>query len=153
MKISHITVLGNSEVSFGFCCSVCNYRVDSTDKFCRECGRKLEPIAHTITMADACKLLTESMKANNIQPKPEKKPKDKVERVVKDDFSISSAEDESSADISEVEDNCTTTTGCCPRYKNSSQGCEFLHGCECHGVVFPTYPPQYPECVYLKRTN
>ena len=137
MKISHITVLGNTEVSFGFCCSVCNYKVDSTDKFCRECGRKLEPIAHTITMADACKLLTKAMKANNIQPKPEKKPKDKVERAVKNDF------------ISEVEDNCTTTSGCCPRHKNSSEGCEFLHGCECHGIVFPTYPPQYPECVYL----
>ena len=135
MKISHITVLGNSEVSFGFCCSVCNYKADSTDKFCRECGRKLEPIAHTITMADACKLLTESMKANNIQPKPEKKPKAKVERVVKDDFSIS-----------------TTSTGCCPRCKSQREGCEFLQSDgECRGIVYPTYPPQYPKCVYDKK--
>lgn len=42
----------------------------------------------------------------------------------------------------------------CCRGKTCSEGCEFLMpGGKCGGVVYPTYPPQYDRCEFLKNTN
>lgn len=41
----------------------------------------------------------------------------------------------------------------CRRGKASCEGCEWLEGKTCRGVVFPTNPPQYPECEFKKNSN
>ena len=41
----------------------------------------------------------------------------------------------------------------CRRGKASCEGCEWLDGKICRGIVFPTDPPQYPECEFKKGSN
>ena len=42
----------------------------------------------------------------------------------------------------------------CIRCKKCPTGCEFLQSDgKCHGVVYPSYPPQYGDCEFLKKTN
>lgn len=41
----------------------------------------------------------------------------------------------------------------CRRGMSSCDGCKWLNGKRCEGVILPTNPPQYPECDFKKNSN
>ena len=144
MEIRTISVLG-SGVCFEFVCGNCKKYVDSGDKFCRNCGKVLEHLPRTVSVADVASILTAVFKQKPLPPKK-----------IESDGVVSVAPDND--DAGRVEDNKKPSSEfdalrqCCPRCKSKREGCEFLQGNgECHGIVYPTYPPQYPKCVYDKK--
>lgn len=48
-------------LSFMFSCAICGCRVDSTDKFCRSCGRSLTPLPQELDKKQAGSLLTNAL--------------------------------------------------------------------------------------------
>ena len=140
MEIKEINVLG-SGVHFRFVCGNCKKYVDNGDKFCRNCGKELEHLPSNVSVADVASILTAVFKKKPLLP---------------NDVVVSVAPDND--DAGKVEDNQKPSSEfdalrqCCPRCKSTREGCEFLQGDdECHGIVYPTYPPQYPKCVYDKK--
>jgi hypothetical protein len=140
MEIKEINVLG-SGVHFRFVCGSCKKYVDNGDKFCRNCGKELEHLPHNVSVADVASILTAVFKKKPLLP---------------NDSVVSVAPDND--DAGKVEDNQKPSSEfdalrqCCPRCKSTREGCEFLQGNgECHGIVYPTYPPQYPKCVFDKK--
>ena len=140
MEIKEINVLG-SGVHFRFVCGSCKKYVDNGDKFCRNCGKELEHLPHNVSVADVAYILTAVFKKKPLLP---------------NDGVVSVAPDND--DAGKVEDNQKPSSEfdalrqSCPRCKSKREGCEFLQGNgECHGIVYPTYPPQYTKCVYDKK--
>ena len=41
----------------------------------------------------------------------------------------------------------------CRRGRSSCEGCEWLNGKKCEGIILPTCPPQYPDCDFKKNSN
>lgn len=144
MEIKSIEVLG-SGVLFGFVCGNCKKYVDSSDKFCRNCGKELEFLPRIVSVVDVASILTAVFKNKPLPPKK-----------IEGDVSVSVSPDND--DVGRIEDNNKPSSEfnalkqSCPRCKSQREGCEFLQGDgECHGIVYPTYPPQYPKCVYDKK--
>ena len=144
MEIKALDVFG-SGVHLRFVCGNCKKDVEDTDKFCRNCGKKLEHLPHIVSVADVASILTAVFKG---QPLPPKK--------IECDGTGSCSPDK--GDGGKIEDNQMPSSEfdalrqSCPRCKSKREGCEFLQGDgECHGIVYPTYPPQYPKCVYDKK--
>lgn len=42
---------------------------------------------------------------------------------------------------------------CCSRGKTSELGCEYFDNGICRGICYPTYPPQYDPCMFLKNSK
>ena len=140
MEIKAINVLG-SGVLFSFACGNCKKYVDTGDKFCRNCGKELEPLPRIVSVADVASILTAVFKKKPLLPN------DSVVSVAPDNDDAGRVEDDKKPS-SEFD----ALRQCCPRCKCTREGCEFLQGDdECHGIVYPTYPPQYPKCVYDKK--
>ena len=146
MEIKEINVLG-SGMYFCFVCGNCKKHVDDDDKFCRNCGKKLEYLPHVVSVDDIASILTAMLKKERLPPK-----KIESDGVV----SVSSDND----DAGKVEDNQKPSSEfdalrqSCPRCKSKREGCEFLQrNGECHGIVYPTCPPQYPKCVYDRKRD
>ena len=139
MEIKSIKSIGN-KVYFGFKCTECKKDVCDEDKYCRRCGRKL----------------TAAFKGLPLPPKKEseeQKPVNEPQVYVADGSDSVSVDDDSSISMKSPSGARTTMTeqnqDRCPRCKSKKEGCEFLsEDGECHGVVFPTFPPQFGECVY-----
>ena len=144
MEIKGINVLG-SGVLFRFVCGNCKKDVEGTDKFCRNCGKKLDHLPHIVSVADVASILTAVFKGQPLPPK--KIESDGVVSVAPDNDDAGRVEDDKkpSSEFDALRQSC-------PRCKSKREGCEFLQGDgECHGIVYPTYPPQYPKCVYDKK--
>lgn len=146
MEIKCLRVIGD-KVYFKFFCGTCKKEVDEFDKFCRNCGRELEPMVRIVKLSEICSILTAAFKGKPLSLK-----KMECDGIV----SVSSDND----DAGKVEDNQKPSSEfdalrqCCPRCKSTREGCEFLQGDgECHGIVYPTYPPQYPKCVFDKKRD
>ena len=144
MEIKSLKVIGD-KVYFRFVCESCKNEVDVSDKFCRNCGRELEPIVRVEKLADVASILTAVFKGKPLPPKK-----------IEGDGSVSVSSGNN--DVGKVEDNNKPASEfnalkqSCPRCKSQREGCEFLQGDgECYGIVYPTYPPQYPKCVYDKK--
>ncbi len=41
----------------------------------------------------------------------------------------------------------------CRRWESGGDGCEFNDNGVCRGVVYPTYPPQYDDCIFHSKGN
>ena len=135
MEIKEIIVLG-SGVHFRFVCGSCKKYVDNGDKFCRNCGKELEHLPSNVSVADVASILTAVFKKKPLLP---------------NDVVVSVAPDNDDAD-KKPSSEFDALRQCCPRCKSTREGCEFLQGNgECHGIVYPTYPPQYPRCVYDRK--
>ena len=146
MKIKSIMVIGDT-VYFRFVCESCKKEVDESDKFCRNCGRELEPMVRVEKLANVASILTAVFKGKPLPPKK-----------IESDGVVSVASDND--DAGKVEDNQKPSSEfdalrqSCPRCKSKREGCEFLQGNgECHGIVYPTYPPRYPKCVYDRKRD
>lgn len=146
MEIKTISVLGK-RVIFEFVCGNCKKYVDDGDKFCRNCGKELEHLPRIVSVADVASILTAVFKKEPLPPN-----KIESDGVV----SVSSDND----DAGKVEDNQKPSSEfnalrqSCPRCKSKREGCEFIQGNgECHGIVYPTCPPQYPKCVYDRKRD
>ena len=130
MQITNFRVNRNAGVSFDFCCEGCKSHVSSTDKFCRECGRKLVVIEPKIPMDEACGILTAGLRVKKVQ---------------------SSTDDESEKRIAPAS-NVRRLSNICPRCKSSSAGCSFLRpDGKCQGYVLPTHGQEFDECVFEDR--
>ncbi len=141
MEIKEINVLG-SGMYFCFVCGNCKKHVDDDDKFCRNCGKELEHLPRIVSVADVASILTAVFKNEPLPPK--KIESDGVGSVAPDN-----------EDVGRVEDNnkpsseFNSSMRSCPRCKSEMKGCEFLRGNgECHGIVYPTNPPQFDKCVF-----
>ena len=144
MEIKSLKVIGD-KTYFRFVCESCKKEVDEGDKFCRNCGRKLEPMVRVEKLADVASILTAVFKGKPLPPK--KIESDGFVSVSPDNDEVGRGEDDKKPS-SEFD----ALRQCCPRCKSKREGCEFLQGDdECHGIVYPTYPPQYPKCVYDKK--
>ena len=144
MEIKSLKVIGD-KVYFRFVCESCKKEVDESDKFCRNCGRELEPMVRVEKLADVALILTAVFKNKPLPPKK-----------IEGDVSVSVSPDND--DVGRIEDNNKPSSEfnalkqSCPRCKSQREGCEFLQSDgECGGIVYPTYPPQYPKCVYDKK--
>ena len=51
---------GVEQMAFILGCSECETKVDHDDKFCRKCGRKLEPIPNMVHVDDVCAAVTKA---------------------------------------------------------------------------------------------
>lgn len=155
MEIKSIKLIGN-KFYFGFKCTECKKDVCDEDKYCRHCGRKLEPIQRVENLLYVSSILTAAFKGLPLPPKKEpeeQKPVNEPQVYVADGSDSISVDDDSSISMKSPSGARTTMTeqnqDRCPRCKSKKEGCEFLsEDGECHGVVFPTFPPQFGECVY-----
>lgn len=144
MEIKSLKVIGD-KAYFRFVCESCKKEVDGSDKFCRNCGSELEPMVRVEKLADVASILTAVFKGKPLPPKK-----------IESDVSVSVSPDND--DVGRIEDNNKPSSEfnalkqSCPRCKSQREGCEFLQSDgECRGIVYPTYPPQYPKCVYDKK--
>lgn len=144
MEIKSIECIGYN-VYFHFVCESCKKDVRDGDKYCRNCGRKLEPMARFASLKVVSSILTAVFKGNPLPPKK-----------IESDVSVSVSPDND--DVGRIEDNNKHSSEfnalkqSCPRCKSQREGCEFLQSDgECRGIVYPTYPQQYPKCVYDKK--
>ena len=158
MVIKTLKIIGGT-VYFNFACESCKNEVDEQDKFCRHCGRKLEPMPRVAELDDVAAILTAAYKGKQMPPeKEEKKPLKSPEDIINDagDSNInpydSDIEENDKVATSGESDLPQIVESVCPRGKSKRDRCEFLCGdVECHGICYPTYPPQYPKCVYDKE--
>lgn len=147
MEISKLKVIGN-KVYFRIVCQTCKKEVWDSDKFCRNCGRKLEQLDRVVNVEDVVSILTDVFKGR-------KADQHKADTVSNEGELIWMGSS-TSGDADKVEDTKESTLGFsphrpCPRNKESKCGCEFLQADgDCHGMCFPTNPPQYPKCVYFE---
>lgn len=147
MEIYSLNVVG-CKVSFRFVCKECKQEVASCDKFCRNCGRKLETLARVAKVEDVASILTEAFKGREIPPQKEDSVSTEGERI--------GASSSTSDDDAKIEDNKKPSLGfdsthrLCPRCKERKCGCEFLQpDGVCHAMCYLTNPPQYPKCIYV----
>lgn len=155
MVIKTLKIVGG-KVYFNLACESCKKDVDEKDKFCRHCGRELKPLSRTSEVADIALILSAVYRGEPLPPKKESDEKRKeLEKLI-----INAPFDSDDRDVDIGENECTITSqdssGAmnqrCPRCKTKREGCEFLQvNGECRGVVYPTYPPQYPKCVFDKN--
>ncbi|MBO6031894.1 MAG: hypothetical protein J6Q22_10675 [Prevotella sp.] len=137
MEIKALDVFG-SGVHFRFVCGNCKKDVEDTDKFCWNCGKKLEHLNRVVSIADVASILTAVFKGNPL-------PKTKLKEKPKEDVGLVEDNKNPSPDFDALKQSC-------PRCKSKKGGCEFLQeNGECHGIVCPTYPPQYQKCVYERN--
>lgn len=147
MEIYNLRVIGN-KVYLRLVCKSCKQEVLDSDKFCRNCGRKLEQLERVVNVEDVVSILTDVFKWR-------KSAQHKADTVSNESEWIV-AESSTSVDSDKVEDTKDSSLGFsphrwCPRSKESKCGCEFLQADgDCHGMCFPTSPPQYPKCVYFE---
>lgn len=150
MELRTIIVENDEIPILFFRCSKCKQHINSSDMFCRKCGHKLERVKTTLTIEEVCDIITAALKGNQIPSNVSTESAEGTE----DKSGIPSNSDENNPwGTSDKEDFGTTSGGGCPRCKESATGCEFLEDGICKGICHPTYPPQYPDCVFLKRTN
>ena len=147
MEISKLKVIGN-KVYFRLVCQTCKKEVWDSDKFCRNCGRKLEQLDRVVNVEDVVSILTDVFKG--------RKADQHKSDTVPNEGELIWTESSTSGDSDKGEDNKDSSLGysphrSCPRNKESKCGCEFLQADgDCHGMCFPTNPPQYPKCVYFE---
>lgn len=149
MEISNINVCGLM-VRFGFVCQTCKQAVEFGDKFCRNCGRKLEQLDRVAKVADVASILTEAFKGR-------KTPTHKEDSISTESERIGAASSMSGEDA-KIEDNKKPPLGfeftknLCPKCKVEKCGCAFLQpDGECRAFCYLTNPPRYPKCVYLEE--
>ena len=151
MEIKSITCIGD-KVYFHFVCESCKKDVGDGDKYCRNCGRKLEPMATVASIKVVSSILTKALKVPAEPSSNDGEPEMFVGDITigeggsaGDDAACISSKTPSDSKVTMTEQNQPR----CPRCKSKKEGCEFLsEDGECHGVVFPTFPPQFGECVY-----
>lgn len=145
MEIQSIKVIGCS-VCLQFICSKCKHSVSSESNFCSNCGRKLEKMNRTIHLKDVCAILTAALKGYPI-------PQINEDADEKDGQEVTTATGIIDGSIPSGRPQITPLEMTCPRCKVSKNGCEFFSREDgiCHGIVNPTYPPQYPKCVFTKE--
>lgn len=147
MEISRLKVIGN-KVYLRFVCKICKKEVWDSDKFCRNCGRKLEQLDRVVNVEDVVSILTDVFKGR-------KADQHKAD-TVSHDGELIGPESSTSVDADKAEDNKDLSLAysphrMCPRSKEGKFGCEFLQADgDCHAMCFPTSPPQYPKCVYFE---
>ena len=149
MEISTLRVIGN-KVYFRLSCQTCKKAVDSEDKFCRKCGRELDPLDRVANVKDVVSILTEALRGR-------KTAQHKADTVCEqsNEVELIGKESSTSVDDDKVEDNKDLSLGyspytLCPRLKESKCRCAFLQADgDCHAMCFPMNPPQYPKCVYF----
>lgn len=150
MKCKRIRLYFDS-VTADFQCSECGRPVDGADAFCRTCGHKLRKLPKCLSMEDVCALITrhaeelcDDEKADNKEPSGDwDKPASERPPI------------REPGDDGIIRDINITMSGCesCPRCRSDAVGCEFLDEGICRGVVYPSYPPQYGECVFQGKHN
>ena len=146
MEIQSLKVIGCS-VYLQFICSKCKHSVSSESNFCNNCGRKLEKMNRAIPLKDVCTILTAALKGKPI-PKIDE---DVREETGQEEISATGIIDES---ISSRENQIPSyTEPRCPRCKGSKKDCEFYSPKDgiCHGIVYPTNPPQFDKCVFDRQ--
>lgn len=105
-------------------CSKCGKDLIGSENFCPNCGNTLNKRDSRIPVDSIIDMLNDTGKTEN-----EKKKTTWVR-------------------INE------STVKRCPRGRDRMRGCEFLQpDGKCHGVCYPTYPPQYDDCVFDFRVN
>lgn len=153
MVIKTLKITGGT-VYFNLACESCKKDVDEKDKFCRHCGRELKPLSRTAEVADIALILSAVYRGEPLPPKKLKS----LEDIINDagDSTInpgdSGIEENDKVATSGESDLTQIVEPVCPRGKSKRDRCEFLCGDgECHGICYPTYPPQYPKCVFDKE--
>jgi len=146
MEIQSIKVIGCS-VYLQFICSKCKHSVSSESNFCNNCGRKLEKMNRTIPLKDVCTILTAALKGKPI-PKIDE---DGWEETRQEEISATGIIDGSIP--SRETQTPSYTEPRCPRSKVSKKKCEFYSPQDglCHGICYPTNPPQFYKCVFDRQ--
>lgn len=141
MEIKSLKVVG-STLYFRFVCGKCKNEVDSEANFCSKCGSKLEKINRSLPLKSAISILTAVLQNKPVPPINK-------EADEKDGQEVTTATGIIDGSFPSGRPQVTT----CPRCKVSKKGCEFYSREDglCYGIVNPTYPPQYPKCVFTKE--
>ena len=145
MEIQSINVIGSS-VYLQFICSKCKHSVSSESNFCNNCGRKLEKMNRKISLKDVCAILTAALKGYPI-------PQINEEADEKDGQEVTTATGIIDGSIPSGRPQITPLEMSCPRCKGSKKDCEFYSPKDglCHGLVYPTNPPQFDKCVFDRQ--
>lgn len=146
MEIQSIQVIGRS-IYLQFICSKCQHSVSSESNFCNNCGRKLEKINRHVPLKDVCTILTAALKGKPIPQIDE----DLCEETRQEEISATGIVDGSIP--SRGTKIPSYTKPLCPRCKGSKKECEFYSPKDglCHGLVYPTNPPQFDKCVFDRQ--
>ncbi len=151
MEIKSIKCIGD-KVYFHFVCTSCKKDIGDGDKYCRNCGRKLKSITTVASLKVVSSILTKALKMPAEPSSNDGESELYVGDITTgegctagDDAACISSKTPSDAKVTMTEQNQDR----CPRCKSRKEGCEFrTKDGECLGVVFPTFPPQYGECVF-----
>lgn len=144
MEITSINNI-DTDVEFSLVCSICKQEVESSDKFCRNCGKRLYKIPLRVSMDTICRILTKAMR-NTSDERASGFPK----KDSKEDESYQPTEErnDNKQDASDIQELFGFRVSC-PRCRQDKKGCPYI-GLDglCHGIVYPTCPPQYDKCVF-----
>ena len=156
MEIKSLRTIGD-KVYFSFVCENCKREVGEGDNYCRSCGRKLEQMNRVAMLPDISSILTAVLKDKPLPPKKKEEDDRTSDEIGYDEVlskhsttaNVDGEDDDWVGRNGKKESVLEPTAPICPGSRKKKAGCPLLQSDgSCHGIVCPTYPPQYPKCVF-----
>lgn len=149
MKYSSFKIGAQNTLEMQFKCHACKNELVGTEKFCPECGVKLNKSPRYIKDEVVLNLLNDAVATGVL------KDRSPQQDTIPEDASISKMEESTDAPSTDKKTGCCVggygedNYSECPLYgEDNYSECPFKEGKACTGIVCPSLPPQYPICQF-----